>query len=379
MGATGYTTTISSAAPATDRIATIPALSADDTFTFIGQAQTLTNKTFTDNSSLFQDDLDNTKKLAFQISNVSGSSTVTLTAPNQSGTIAVGATTPISLNATTGVISCPTCLTSSIAVTSVNNVTGAITIVGGGINGVTTNGQTITVTGTEADTLQSVTTRAATSTDTLTLSNSTPLILSSTTPAITVGTLDVSGATLKFQDSHAGTANTLMTLQDLNGTGSTGKLTVDTADISNLSAASIGAFSATGNITGDNNETISGFTTINGATISSGTLSGGTLSGGTYTDSGLSVTGDYTATIGNTRSFTISDGTNALFTVADGGSYGDITRVRNMTANGTITFSGLTTDGIVTATSGVLVSQATVTAAQGGTGGDHHLQEMENY
>ena len=166
LGATGYTTTISSAAPATDRIATIPALSADDTFTFIGQAQTLTNKTFTDNSSLFQDDLDNTKKLAFQISNVSGSSTVTLTAPNQSGTIAVGATTPISLNATTGVISCPTCLTSSIAVTSVNNVTGAITIVGGGINGVTTNGQTITVTGTEADTLQSVTTRAATSTDT---------------------------------------------------------------------------------------------------------------------------------------------------------------------------------------------------------------------
>ena len=113
----------------------------------------MTNKTFTDDSTLFQDDLNNTKKLAFQVSNVSGNSTVTLTAPKQTGTIAVSASGPLSLDATTGNLSCPTCLTNGNAVTSVNGLTGAVTIVGGGINIVTTSGQTVTITGTEADTL----------------------------------------------------------------------------------------------------------------------------------------------------------------------------------------------------------------------------------
>jgi hypothetical protein len=49
--------------------------------------QTFTNKTFTDASTLFQDDVDNTKKMAFQLSGVSASTTRTLTVPNVDGTI----------------------------------------------------------------------------------------------------------------------------------------------------------------------------------------------------------------------------------------------------------------------------------------------------
>ena len=49
--------------------------------------QTLTNKTFTDSSTLFQDDADNSKKMAFDVSAVAAGVTRTLSVPNVSGTI----------------------------------------------------------------------------------------------------------------------------------------------------------------------------------------------------------------------------------------------------------------------------------------------------
>lgn len=49
--------------------------------------QTLTNKTFTDNVTYFQDNSDNTKKLQFQLSSISSGNTRTLTIPNGDGTI----------------------------------------------------------------------------------------------------------------------------------------------------------------------------------------------------------------------------------------------------------------------------------------------------
>ena len=49
--------------------------------------QTFTNKTFTDSSTLFQDDADNTKKMAFDVTAVSANTTRTLSVPNVSGTI----------------------------------------------------------------------------------------------------------------------------------------------------------------------------------------------------------------------------------------------------------------------------------------------------
>ena len=49
--------------------------------------QTLTNKTFTDSTTSFQDDVDNTKKMQFQLSGITTATTRTLTIPNVNGTI----------------------------------------------------------------------------------------------------------------------------------------------------------------------------------------------------------------------------------------------------------------------------------------------------
>jgi len=49
-----HTTTISAPALSTPRTASIPVLSANDTFVFANQSQTLTNKTLTDSNTLFQ-------------------------------------------------------------------------------------------------------------------------------------------------------------------------------------------------------------------------------------------------------------------------------------------------------------------------------------
>jgi hypothetical protein len=59
---------------------------------------------------------------------------------------------------------------SGSGVTALNSQTGALTIAGGGINSISVSGSTITVTGTESDTLASVTSRGATTSANLTLS-----------------------------------------------------------------------------------------------------------------------------------------------------------------------------------------------------------------
>src|SRR5262249_37140715 len=152
---------------------------------------------------------------------------------------------------------------------------------------------TITVTGTEADTLESVTTRGATTDKALTLSNASPLTLSSSAPVITLGTVGTNGI-LTIRDAEA-SPHTLLTVTD---NGTTGTLGVNT-----IAASNIGAFTSTGNITGSGTNALSNFATINGATITGGSLtggsvSGGTLSGGTYSDSGATVTGGFTITQG---------------------------------------------------------------------------------
>lgn len=66
--------------------------------------------------------------------------TLTQTLPNQSGTFAVAATSPITLNATTGAIGCSTCLTSNASITLSGDTTGtgttAITTTTSKVNGV---------------------------------------------------------------------------------------------------------------------------------------------------------------------------------------------------------------------------------------------------
>jgi hypothetical protein len=51
-------------------------------------AQTLTNKTFSDSTTYFVDETNDTKKLQFQLSGISANFTRTLTVPDESGTIA---------------------------------------------------------------------------------------------------------------------------------------------------------------------------------------------------------------------------------------------------------------------------------------------------
>ncbi|MBI5465774.1 MAG: hypothetical protein HY974_00625, partial [Candidatus Kerfeldbacteria bacterium] len=368
---TTNTTTINSVAPTLSRIATIPALSGNDTFAFINQTQTLTNKTLTDNSTLFQDDADNTKKLAFQLSTIGTGTTRTLTVPNASGTLAVQATAPINLDATSGTVSCPTCLTTATGnfVSSINGLQNDVNIAGAGINTVSVAGQTITVTGTEADTLQSVTTRGASSDQALTLSNASPLTLSTINPTLTFGAADSNGV-LSIKDTAA-IPNTLLTLTD---NGTTGTLAVNTVNASN-----IGAFNATGNITGSGTNTLSNFSTINGAAITGGTLSGGSISGGsvsggsltggTYSATGATVTGGFTTTIGDGTTFNVSDGLNNLFTVSDAGTVGNLSNIGNITASGSLTLSAFNTGGVViNNASGVLSSEAQLAIARGGTG-----------
>ncbi|MBI5036358.1 S-layer family protein, partial [Candidatus Micrarchaeota archaeon] len=365
---TTNTTTINSVAPTLSRIATIPALSSNDTFAFLNQSQTLTNKTLIDNSTTFANNTDNTKAAKLDLSTVTTGTTRTLTVPNQNGTIAVAATSPIALDATTGTISCPTCLASSNVVTSLNSLTGGLTISGGGINTISTVGSTITVTGTEADTLQSVTTRGASSDQTVILSNTAPLAFSATSPVLTIGASDTNG-TFSVKDTAA-TPNTLLSLQDL---GTAGKLTINT-----IAASNIGAFTATGDIAGNGSNTLSNFASINGATITGGSLtggsiSGGSLTGGTYAATGATVTGGFTTTIGNTNSFNISDGTNNLFTISDAGTVGNLSNIGSITA-ASLTLSSLNTAGIVVNdASGNISSQAQLSTSRGGTGVDGSL------
>lgn len=78
-----------------------------------------------------------------------GGSNKTVTVPNASGTVAVSATGPLSLDAL-GNLTCPTCLTSgggggTSGVSSVNSLTGALTLQGSSAGSITSVGTTITI------------------------------------------------------------------------------------------------------------------------------------------------------------------------------------------------------------------------------------------
>jgi len=87
---TGNTTTISSIAPGTSRVATIPALSASDTFVFEAQSQTLTNKTIGSTGLIF-----------------SGAATDLTTVSSENLTLAPNGTGQIVLSNTTQLLSLP--------------------------------------------------------------------------------------------------------------------------------------------------------------------------------------------------------------------------------------------------------------------------------
>jgi len=66
---------------------TIPASTGADTFALLAATQTLTNKSLSDSSTYFIDEVDNTKKLQFQLSGLTTATTRTLTIQDANGTL----------------------------------------------------------------------------------------------------------------------------------------------------------------------------------------------------------------------------------------------------------------------------------------------------
>lgn len=93
---TGKIVTINCPAPAADRIASFPVLSANDDFLFAAQSQSVSNKTFGNtnsftiktNSITFQDSTTTTKQFIFACSAITSGQTRTKTWANNSGTVA---------------------------------------------------------------------------------------------------------------------------------------------------------------------------------------------------------------------------------------------------------------------------------------------------
>lgn len=79
--------TITWADPGGARALTIADPGGADTFAYLAATQTFTNKTLTDDTTLLQDNTDNTKKLAFQLSGITTSTTRTVTVPDANGTL----------------------------------------------------------------------------------------------------------------------------------------------------------------------------------------------------------------------------------------------------------------------------------------------------
>jgi hypothetical protein len=150
-------------------------IAIDSTVATLTGTQTLTNKTFTDSTTFFQDETDNSKRLQFQLSGIGAATTQTLTVQNLSGTIALTGNNLGVFSATTsaqlaGVISdetgsgvlvfgtSPTITTSVVAgsatmavfnttATTVNAFGAATTLNLGAATGTTTVSNNLTVTG----------------------------------------------------------------------------------------------------------------------------------------------------------------------------------------------------------------------------------------
>ncbi|MFA5932492.1 MAG: MerR family DNA-binding transcriptional regulator [Microgenomates group bacterium] len=195
------------------------------------------------------------------------------------------------------------------SVPSVNGLIGALTIAGGGINSVSALGTTITITGTEADTLASVTARGATTTDAVTFSStinsntftSTALTFAGASPAISAST----GGTSIFLD--AGTSGKVV----IAGT-STGD--VDIAGGSGTTGCTIvnatGDLSCSGNISGGSTGT-AGFWGRAGTTLSPATA------GDNITTTGaISTTGTGTLSIAGAATFSSTINSNTFTSTA---------------------------------------------------------------
>jgi hypothetical protein len=110
----------------------------------LSATQTLTNKSFSDSTTFFVDDADNTKKMTFQLSGITTGQVRTLTVPNVSGTIvttgdAGSVTNTMLVNSSITINGSAVALGGSISVSAI--ATQALTI-GTGLSGTSYNGST---------------------------------------------------------------------------------------------------------------------------------------------------------------------------------------------------------------------------------------------
>jgi hypothetical protein len=203
------------------------------TLATLAGAEVFTNKTLTDSTTLFQDDGDNSKKLALQLSGISASTTRTLTIPNADGTICISGQTCASSGivgywSRTGTVLSPS--TSGDAITTSGNIstTGSGTGTFAGLltaeagltvsanqnltldSGTGTFVQTYTGTGTAA----TITANSLTSGNILSLTSTSTAAASNTQKGLNIslsGTNGTSGQTTYgayISNTHAGTTST---------------------------------------------------------------------------------------------------------------------------------------------------------------------------
>jgi hypothetical protein len=306
------------------------------------------------------------------------SSNKTITLPNATGTVAVSATGPLSLD-TNGNLTCPTCLTSgggggSSGVSSVNSANGALILQGTSAGSITTAGTTITindatsaikglasfnatdlkVTSGNVDTIQSI---AVTSTPTFAGLN--------LTAALTVANGGTGGTTQSTARSGIGAAASGVNNDITSLTGLTTALSVSQGGIGATSLTANGVLVGNGTspvsaVTGSNGQClmlVSGtpaFGTCPGAgatpVSSLNTLTGALTINNSTTSGGNTVIINNAAADGSTKGIAAFNGTNFI---AAGGV---INTVQNINSGASPTFNGLS------------LSNA-LTVANGGTGG----------
>lgn len=302
---TTNTITITSTAPASSKIATIPNLTSDDEFVFKNQSQSLTNKTISAASNTISNLTNSNLSGSASITNANlANSTITFAGDSSSSTTALGATR---------------------------------TVAGAGIITTAVSGGTLTVTGTEADTLSSVTGRGA--------STSTQVALNGglTTSSINGLTITTTTGTLTLANGKTLTANNSLTFAGTDGTTFT--LPTSSDDVvgrtvtQTLTNKTIAAGSNT--ISGLTNANLSGTAAISNANLanSSITVNAGTgLSGGGSTSLGSSVT------LTNAGVTSLTGTTNQINVSASTGSV-TVSLPQDVATSSTPTFAGLSLTG----------------------------------
>jgi len=194
-------------------------------------------------------------------------------------------------------------------VPSVNSLTGALTIAGGGINAISALGTTITVTGTEADTLASVTARGASTSDAVTFSST----INSNT--FTSTALSFAGASPAISASSAGTSISI----DANATGKVSIAGNSTGDV-DIAGGSANFGCTVNNTTGSivcSGDITGGSTGTNGYWGRTGTsLSPATAGDSITTTGGISTTGSGTLSVAGSATFSSTINTNTFTSTA---------------------------------------------------------------